>query len=122
MLIQEKKLPKTVEEERKELYNSKKGKELLAGAQKLQNEIQGIANKAMLEAKKKKGTTGMDFDELDNVMDDFEQHTHRPAIGAVSSKTSSQVARYVFRDRKLRCVHDPYKNNRNKLWKPLFSK
>lgn len=122
MLIRDKKLPKTVEEERKALYRSKKGKELLAGAEKLQNEIQGIANKHMRAAKEKKGTTGMDFDELDNVIDDFDHHTHRPAIGAVSSKTSSQVARHVFRDGKWVCIHDPYKNNKNKLWKPLFPK
>ena len=121
MLIQKKNLPKTVEQERKELYASKKGKELLAGAQKLQNEIQGIADKHMAEAKKEKGTTGMDFDALDNVLDDFSQHTHRPAIGG-SSRTSSMVARYAYRDGKLVCIHDPYKGNRNKLWKPLFPK
>lgn len=47
MLIQDKKLPKTVEQERKELYAAEKGKELLAGAQQLQNEIQGIAEKTL---------------------------------------------------------------------------
>lgn len=119
IVIQDKKLPKTVEQERKELYASAKGKELLAGAQKLQNEIQGIANKHMEAAKKEKGTTGMDFDELGNVLDDFSQHAHRPGVSA-HSRTSSMVARYVYRDGKLVCIHDPFKNNRNKLWKPLF--
>lgn len=106
MLIQEKKLPKTVEQERKELYRSKKGQELLAGAQKLQNEIQGIADKAMLEAKQKKGTTGMDFDELDNVLDDFEQHSHRPAVAA-GSRTSSAVSRFVFKNGQWVNIHKP---------------
>ncbi len=106
MLIQDKKLPKTVEEERKELYASPKGKELLAGAQQLQNEIQGIADKAMLDAKKKKGTTGMDFDELDNVLDDFSQHSHTPAVAA-ASRTSSAVTRYVFKDGQWVNIHKP---------------
>lgn len=106
MLIRDKKLPTTVEQERQELYRSKKGKELLAGAQKLQNEIQGIADKAMLEAKQKKGTTGMDFNELDNVLDEFSDHSHTPAVAAVS-RTSSAVTRYVFKDGKFLLVHKP---------------
>jgi len=106
MLIQDKKLAKTVEEERKELYASKKGKELLAGAQKLQSEIQGIADRAMMEAKREKGTTGMDFDELDNVLDDFSEHSHTPAVAA-ASRTSAAVSRYVFKDGKFVCVHTP---------------
>ncbi len=119
MLIQDKKLPKTVEEERKELYASTKGKELLAGAQKLQNEIQGIANQAMIDAKREKGTTGMDFDELDNVLDKFSEHSHAPAVTA-ASRTSSAVARYVFRNGKFVEIHNPYPKKRNKMWKPLF--
>ncbi|MXZ00200.1 hypothetical protein F4Y93_05955 [Candidatus Poribacteria bacterium] len=106
MLIRDKKLPTTVEEERKELYASKKGQELLAGAQVLQNEIQGIADKAMLAAKAKKGTTGMNFDELDNVLDDFSQHSHTPAVVA-ASRTSSAVARYVFKDGQWVNIHKP---------------
>ena len=106
MLIQDKKLPKTVEQERKELYDSDKGKELLAGAQQLQNEIQGIADKAMLEAKREKGTTGMNFNELDNVLDNFSEHSHKPAVTA-ASRTSSAVSRYVFKNGEFVCVHSP---------------
>ena len=106
MLIQDKKLPKTVEQERKELYASQKGKELLAGAQKLQNEIQGIADKAMLDAKQKKGTTGMDPNELENVLDNFEQHAHRPAVAA-GSRTSAAVRRYIFKNGRWVNVHKP---------------
>ena len=106
MLIRDKKLPKTVEQERKELYASDKGKELLAGAQALQHEIQGIADKAMIDAKKKKGTTGMDFNALDNVLDNFSQHSHTPAVDAVS-RTSSAVSRYIFKGGKWVNVHKP---------------
>lgn len=119
MLIQDKKLPKTVEQERQELYASKKGKELLAGAQQLQNEIQGIADRAMSEAKQKKGTTGMNFNELDNVLDKLSEHSYAPAVAA-TSKTSAAVARYIFKNGKFVCVHDPNPGRKNKLWKPLF--
>ena len=122
MLIQDKKLPSTVEEERKNLYRSTKGKELLAGAAQLQREIQGIADKAMADSRKKRGTTGMDEKELANVMDNFSQHSHRPAIGQSSSRTSAAVARYVVKNGRLVCVHDPNKGQRSKLWKPLFPK
>ena len=120
MLIQDKKSPKTVEEERKNLYASKKGKELLAGAQQLQNEIQGIADQAMRDAKREKGTTGMDFNELDNVLDKFSEHSHSPAVRA-TSRTSPAVARYTYRNGKLVASHNPYPK-RNKMWKPLFPK
>lgn len=122
MLIQDKKLPSTVEQERKELYKSKKGKELLAGAAQLQKEIQGIADKAMADSRKRRGTTGMDANELENVMDDFSQHAHRPAIGQSTSRTSAAVARYVVKNGRLVCVHDPNNGKRSKLWKPLFPK
>lgn len=107
MLIQDKKLDKSVEEERKNLYASTKGQELLTGAQELQNEVQGIADKAMLEAKREKGTTGMDFNELGNVMDQFSEHSFKPAVGMWASKTSSAVTRYVVRNGRLECVHEP---------------
>lgn len=106
MLIQSKKLPKNVEEERKNLYASKEGKALLAGAAELQQQIQGVADKAMAEAKRKKGTTGMNHNELENVLDDFGQHTHTPSVAA-ASKTSHAVSRYVFRDGKFVPVHRP---------------
>ena len=107
MLIRDKKLNSTVEEERKNLYASTKGKELLAGAQQLQNEIQGIADTAMVESKQKRGTTGMPFNELNNIMDKFGEHSHKPATGNWGSKTSSAVTRYVFRNGRLECIHEP---------------
>lgn len=107
MLIRDKKLNASVEEERKNLYASEKGKELIAGAQQLQNEIQGIADKAMRDAKREKGTTGMDFNELGNVMDKFSEHSHKPSTGNWGSKTSSAVTRYVFRNGRLECIHEP---------------
>lgn len=107
MLIHDKKRNASVEEERKNLYASTEGKQLLAGAQQLQNEIQGIADKAMMDAKREKGTTGMDFNELGNVMDKFSEHSHKPSTGNWGSKTSSAVKRYVFRNGRLECIHEP---------------
>ena len=98
MLIKTKKLPKNVEAERKALYASKEGKALLAGAQQLQNNIQGIADAAMRAAKREKGTTGMDFDEMDNVLDKFSEHSHAPAVRTNSRYSSAAVSRYEWKD------------------------
>ena len=93
MLIRDKKLPSSVENERKNLYASSKGKELMAGANALQNEIQGIANQAMASSKQERGTTGVPNEQLENVMDRIDNHSHKPAVSA-SSKSSLSVVRY----------------------------
>ena len=121
MLIRDKKLPSTVEEDRKNLYASSKGKELLAGANKLQSEIQGIANAAMASSKEKRGTTGMPNNELENVMDRVDSHSHKPAVGAVS-KSSRAVVRYRRDGNRWVCTNrnpnEPIK--RPAFYRPLF--
>ena len=123
MLIRSKELPSTVERERKELYKSKKGKALLAGAQALQNELQGVANQAMAQSKQERGTTGMPNNELENVMDRFDNHSFKPAVSA-SSRSTRAVIRFSAEGNKWTCTNRKggYDPTKRKGYVPLFPK
>lgn len=98
LVIHSKKLPKSVENDRKNFESSTEGKAMRGEASAFQKRWQGSVDEAMMHQKRETGSTGMSNEKMNDLLDEtYDRNMHRTVFGQGGKRKPAMTKTFVQR-------------------------